>query len=80
MEDRIIFDSNYILNNIPLILRNNRLFLNLSQSQLAFLLDVSQECISNWETGKRYPPFDKLLLFMQYCNCYSDIINFFSVI
>lgn len=80
MVNEVIYDSNFIVKNIPVILRNNRMYLNLTQSQLAFLLDVSQECISNWETGKRYPSFDKLLVFMQLCSCYSDIITFFSVL
>ena len=45
---------------------------NLSQEQLAEVLNVSRQTISNWENGKFYPDIDALVKISKYFNISLD--------
>ncbi|WP_042277396.1 helix-turn-helix domain-containing protein [[Clostridium] dakarense] len=50
---------------------------NLSQEQLAKMLNVSRQAVSKWESGKTYPDIDNLILLRDIFNVTLDdlIIN-----
>ena len=48
--------------------------INLSQAQLAKELDVSQRCISSWETGFRQPDLKTLEKIAKYFNVSADYL------
>ncbi|MBO3446390.1 helix-turn-helix transcriptional regulator [Clostridium sp. CCUG 7971] len=50
---------------------------NLSQEQLAKMLNVSRQAVSKWESGKTYPDIDNLILLRDIFNITLDdlIIN-----
>ena len=50
-------------------LRDRRLSINLTQTQLAKVLKVSRSTISMWETGEAYPRTDKLPDLAKILNC-----------
>lgn len=41
------------------ILKSTRQSRSLSQGQVAYICEVSQQVISHWEQGKRQPSFDR---------------------
>lgn len=43
------------------VIRENRRLNNWSQDELANILKVSKQSVSNWEDGKNYPPIDILI-------------------
>ena len=45
---------------------------NLSQEDLANVLDVSRQTISKWETGQSMPDFDKIIPLCEYFGITSD--------
>lgn len=45
---------------------------NLSQEQLAEILNVSRQTISNWENGRFYPDIDALVKISKYFNISLD--------
>ena len=47
---------------------------NLSQEQLAQLLDVSRQSISKWENGKGYPEMNRLLFMSNYFKVSLDYL------
>lgn len=56
------------MNNIKML----RIKMNLSQSDLAKLIDVSQQSIAKWETGENAPRADKLLKIAEILKCTVD--------
>ncbi len=56
--------------------RNNLQYLrasrNMTQEQLAMLLGVSRQSVTNWEAEKSYPEMDKLLKICQLFDCSLD--------
>ncbi len=53
---------------------------NLTQTDLAGAVDVSQAAIANWETGKTFPTTDKLPKLAKVLNCkiedlFGDVEN-----
>ena len=55
------------------IIRNER---NISQEQLAELLDVSRQAVSKWEQGNGYPETEKLLRISKELNVSLDYLMF----
>ena len=47
---------------------------NLSQKELAELLNVSQRSISNWENGEREPNFEMLVAIAQFFEVTTDYL------
>ena len=47
---------------------------NLSQEELAEMLDVSRQAISKWEQGQGYPEVEKLLLLSSKLNISLDTL------
>lgn len=45
---------------------------NLSQSEVALAVGVSQQAVSLWETGAREPPIDALIKLSELFNCTID--------
>lgn len=45
---------------------------NLSQEQLADMLDVSRQSVSKWESGQTYPEMDKLIAMCKIFKCTLD--------
>ena len=45
---------------------------NLSQEQLAEMMNVSRQSISKWESGSTYPDMDKMLQLCKILNCKLD--------
>ena len=58
-------------------LKNLRKEKNLSQEQLAKMLNVSRQAVSKWESGKTYPDIDNLILLRDIFNVTLDdlIVN-----
>ena len=56
--------------NLKQIRRNHQL----SQEELAELLDVSRQAVSKWEQGQGYPEVEKLLLLSQKLNISLDAL------
>ncbi|RKD25761.1 hypothetical protein BEP19_02125 [Ammoniphilus oxalaticus] len=52
--------------NIANQLKNYRNSVSISQEQLAEVVHVSRQTISNWETGKSYPDLQSLLILSEY--------------
>ena len=46
----------------------------LSQNQLAKELNISSVCVSRWESEKRTPNIDSIILLCQYFKCTSDYL------
>ena len=44
----------------------------MSQEQLADLLEVSRQAVSKWESGTTYPEMDKLLMLCKIFKCTLD--------
>lgn len=53
-------------------IRRFRLTKGMSQSELAKHLDVSQNTVSQWETGERKPDIIKLKKLAHILNCTTD--------
>ncbi|MGO3418571.1 MAG: helix-turn-helix transcriptional regulator, partial [Pseudolactococcus laudensis] len=53
-------------------LKTYRKKMNLSQDDLAVIVYVSRQTISNWETGKSYPDLKSLLLMSDYFDVSLD--------
>jgi len=52
--------------NISKQLKNYRKEFNISQEQLAEVIHVSRQTISNWENGRSYPDIQSLILLSEY--------------
>ncbi len=48
---------------------------NLSQEELANMLDVSRQSVSKWESGTTYPEMDKLLAMCKIFHCTLEDFN-----
>ena len=55
-------------------LKQIRKHYNLSQEELAEILDVSRQAISKWEQGQGYPEVEKLLLLSSKLNISLDVL------
>ncbi|WP_353654982.1 helix-turn-helix transcriptional regulator [Clostridium sp. CCUG 7971] len=66
-----------IILNLSENLKKLRKEKNLSQEQLAKMLNVSRQAVSKWESGKTYPDIDNLILLRDIFNITLDdlIIN-----
>lgn len=53
-------------------LKDARLKKNLTQEQIAELLQVSRQTVSNWETGKTYPDIISVIQFSNICDISLD--------
>lgn len=53
-------------------LQKMRKDMNLSQEQLADMLDVSRQSVSKWESGQTYPEMDKLIAMCKIFKCSLD--------
>lgn len=55
---------------------NNLKFLreekNISQTQLALKMGVSQQAVAKWETGESFPRAEKLIQLAEVLNCTID--------
>lgn len=59
-----------------MLIRELRKRKNLTQSQLAKLVDVDQTAISQWETGRTKPTIDNLVLLSNILDCeIKDILD-----
>ena len=61
-------------NQFALRLRETRAQMELSQSQLATMLGVSQNTVSNWERGNRSPDFDMLMKIAETLDVSTDYL------
>lgn len=52
---------------------------NLSQEQLADMLDVTRQSVSKWESGQTYPEMDKLIAMCKIFKCSLDDLTNDSV-
>lgn len=59
-------------NNIPSKIRGARAEKRITQEQLAELLNVSEQTIVNWESGKTGIPFDKACEIADVLECSLD--------
>ena len=55
-------------------IRELRLAKNLSQTQLANLINTTQDTISLWELGKSYPSIDYIIELVKVFNVSSDYL------
>jgi ribosome-binding protein aMBF1 (putative translation factor) len=53
-------------------IRSARKKAGLAQWQLALILGVDQGCISNWETGKTHPTWERLKTLKKVLKCTAD--------
>lgn len=53
-------------------LKEKRLKLGETQSKIAQVLGVKKHTVCQWETGKRTPRKDKLILLAKYFNCHVE--------
>ncbi len=61
-------------NQFALRLRETRAQMELSQSQLATMLGVSQNTVSNWECDIRKPDFDMLMKIAETLDVSTDYL------
>ena len=47
---------------------------DLTQTDMAKILNTSQRTISNWESGRNQPPYETLILYAMYFNVSTDYI------
>lgn len=47
---------------------------DLTQTDMAKILNTSQRTISNWESGRNQPPYETLILYAKYFNVSIDYI------
>ncbi|MFI3229267.1 MAG: helix-turn-helix transcriptional regulator [Bacillota bacterium] len=62
------------MNDIPIRLKELRKFAKLSQTKLGKILNVSQDTISIWETGKSYPSAEYLIALAKLYSVTTDFI------
>ncbi len=47
---------------------------DLTQTDMAKILNTSQRTVSNWESGRNQPPYETLILYAMYFNVSTDYI------
>lgn len=55
-------------------IRSERIRMQMSQSDLAYALNVNQNSISNWETGSSTPSANNLVRMVELFGCSSDYL------
>lgn len=58
-------DREHPLPRLPGVIKDRRLELGLSQAHIGTRVGVSQTCVARWETGKRVPAGDHLLILLR---------------
>lgn len=67
-------EGGIIILNLSEIIKSQRTIKNLTQSQLADKLLVSNKTVSNWETGKTLPDIDSLIRIVHYFDLSLDSV------
>lgn len=67
-------EGRLIILNLSEIIKSQRTMKNLTQSQLADELLVSNKTVSNWETGKTLPDIDSLIRIVHYFDLSIDSV------
>ena len=60
--------------DLGLFIKERRQILNISQFDLANLLNITTQAISRWENGLSYPSIDTLKIISQYFNISIDYL------